>query len=161
MALPRGPVHPLPGCRCTVHAPEAQCWILKLAMSVAEVGAVHASSTLVWRLMSGRGTAIPDAGEVGDDHGHDRPGPRVNMSFQDTRSRLQFRVCTEEGPGDCCAVYTTNHMSIRHQMQQFTFQNASSILLILVRGPVLRHVHLSSTPSKPFLSVTIGRACRG
>lgn len=31
-----------------VHVPEAQCGILKLAMSIAEVGAVHASSTLVW-----------------------------------------------------------------------------------------------------------------
>ena len=55
----------------SVHAPEAQCWILKLAMSVAEVGAADVNSTPVWRLMSGsarwltvlntpgRGTAIP------------------------------------------------------------------------------------------------------
>ncbi len=129
-----------------MHAPEVQYWISKLAMLVAEVGTVHASSTLVWGLMPGSGSVVdgaehvrpvaaprhPDAGGVGDDH----PSPQVNMSSRDTCSRLQFRGCVEEDPGDCCVVHATDkvhaidNMSMRHKMQLSTSRNAIALLFV-------------------------------
>ncbi len=148
-------------CTCPKRSGGSRGWRWPSRRSVLSTPALHwCGGRRCWTCPVA-GPRSPDVGEVGDDHGHDRPGPRLNMSFRDTRSRLQFRVCAEEGPGDCCAVYATNHMSIRHQMQLFTFRNAISLSLILVRGPVLRHVRPLLNTVDPFRSVTIGRAVAG
>lgn len=154
---PGGPVHPLPGCRCTTHAPEAQYWTSKLAMPIAEVGAVRASSTLVWELisgsarwlavlnMSGRGPAPPDIGKVGDDHGHDRPGPRSichprtpaadsNSAFAPKRALetavwcMPLTICQFDIKCNCSHPKKLPHIR-------------------LVRGPISRHVNFSLAPS--------------